>query len=379
MAKRDYYEVLGVEHDASEEEIKKAFKKLALKHHPDRNPNSKKEAEEKFKELAEAYEVLSNKDKRERYDRFGHEGLRGQNVGQYASAEDIFSAFGDIFGGGGGGGIFEELFGFGQTRRGGGRRGTSIEHEVILTFEEAAFGAEKTISVPRRDSCDACNGSGAKPGTSPQTCPQCGGAGQVQQVQGFFSLRTTCPRCRGAGKIISDPCTQCEGTGTRVRRATIRGSVPPGSHDGEVILVRGQGNAGSNGAPRGDLHLHIRVKPHPFFERHGDDIVIQVPITFSQAALGADVPVPTLEGKTTRLKIPRGSQSGQLLRMRGQGVPRRAGRGRGDAIVQVIVEVPKKLTSKQEELLRQFAETEEANVSPNRKSFFDKIRDYFSE
>ena len=379
MAKTDYYELLGIARTASDEEIKKAFKKLALKHHPDRNPNNKKEAEEKFKEIAEAYEVLSDQDKRERYDRFGHEGLRGQNVGQYASAEDVFSAFGDLFGGGGGGGIFDELFGGGRRQHGGPRRGSSIEHELILTFEEAAFGVEKAIQVPRRDQCEACSGSGAKPGTSPQTCPQCHGSGQVQQVQGFFSIRTGCPRCRGAGKIIADPCQECEGSGTKIRRKTIRGTIPPGTHDGVILRVRGEGNAGANGAPRGDLHLHIRVHPHEFFERHGDDLVIQVPITYSQAALGGDVPVPTLEGKRTRLKVPDGTQSGQLLRMKGQGVPRPSGRGRGDMIVQVIVEVPRKLTAKQKEILRQLAETEEANVSAERKSFLDKIKDYFNE
>jgi molecular chaperone DnaJ len=376
MAKRDYYEVLGVPREASEDEIKKAFKKLALKWHPDRNPDNKKAAEEKFKEIAEAYEVLGDKEKRAKYDAYGHEGLRGAGVGQYASSEDVMSMFGDLFGGGS---IFDDLFGTGRARSRGPRRGASIEHELVLSFEQAAFGVETSVEIARREYCEDCKGTGAKPGTAINVCPQCRGMGQVQQLQGFFSLRTTCPRCRGRGQVITHPCASCDGTGRRIVRASVPVRIPPGVDSGDRLRVPGQGEPGDNGAPRGDLHLYIRVKEHPFFERHGDDLLVQVPITFSQAALGGEVPVPTLEGKTSRLKIPSGTQPDQLLRMRGQGMPRRGGRGRGDTIVRVVVEVPRKLTPKQEELLRELAKTEEANIGAERKSFFDKIRNYFSE
>jgi len=374
MAKRDYYEVLGVPRQASEQDIKKAFKKLALKNHPDRNPNDKKAAEARFKEIAEAYEVLSDAEKRSVYDRLGHAGLSGQGVGQYASMDDIFSAFGDIFGGSS---IFDEIFGTGRSHR--TRQGASIEQELILSFEEAAFGLQTSVDVIRNELCDSCGGTGAKAGTQPQTCPQCHGVGQVQQMQGFFSLRTTCPRCRGRGRIITNPCPKCNGSGRHRVRTPVTVRIPPGVDHGTRLRVPRAGDPGDNNAPPGDLHLYIRVKQHPIFERHGRDILVEVPIAYSQAALGGEVRVPTLDGKTTRLKIPHGTQSGQLLRMRGQGIPDPGGRGRGDMIVHVVVEVPKKLTAKQKDLLHKLAETENANVSPERQSFFDKMKNYFSE
>ena len=376
MAKRDYYETLGVKRDASEADVKKAFKKLALKHHPDRNPTNKKQAEEKFKEIAEAYEVLGDKEKRARYDQFGHDGLRGQGVGQYQTVDDVFSVFSDMFGGSS---LFDDIFG-GGSRHARTRRGSDIEQEIVLSFEEAAFGVRNhTVHVARRELCGNCGGSGAKPGTSAKVCTQCGGKGQIQQMQGFFSMRTACPKCRGYGRIITNPCSKCDGSGRRLKRSQVTINIPSGADNGSRLLVRGQGEPGPNSAPPGDLHLFIRVKPHPFFERHGDDLLVQVPITYTQAALGGKVPVPTLDGKANQLTIPPGTQSGTLLRMRGQGVPRPGGRGRGDTIVHVVVEVPRQLTSEQEALLRDLAELERANVSAERQSFFDKIKNYFSE
>ena len=374
---RDYYEILGVQKNASEDDIKKAYRRLAMKYHPDRNPEDKTEAERKFKEAAEAYDVLGDPQKRQRYDQFGKAGLKGayQPHG-FTDIHDIFSAFGDIFGGGGGG-IFDDFFGGGgRMRTRGPRRGASLRCQIVLKLEECATGVEKTVSLRRHELCTTCHGSGAKPGTSPETCKTCGGTGVVQQSQGFFSLRTTCPRCRGEGKIISDPCSTCHGSGHEVKQREIKIRIPAGIEDGTQLRMTGEGEAGDPGGPRGDLYCFIHVQEHPFFERHGSDLLTRVPVTFSQAALGGEVDVPTIHGKTTALKIPAGTQSGQVLRLRGQGMPSVRGRGAGNLLVQVSVETPTKLTSEQKRLLRELARTEEANITPERKSFFDKVKQY---
>jgi len=380
MAKRDYYEVLGVKRDASEEEIKKAYRKLAMKYHPDRNPGDKG-AEETFKEAAEAYEVLREPEKRQRYDRFGHEGVSGVGA-QFGSFEDIFSHFSDIFGGGGGGGgsLFDGIFGGmgGFATRSGVRAGASLKCRVNVIFEEAAFGCVKTIELRRHELCDKCRGSGAAAGSKPRSCPTCGGRGQVYRNQGFFSVATTCPGCHGDGTIIDKPCTGCTGSGQVPKTVRIRVTVPAGVEDGTRLRVPDEGEPSPSGGPRGDLFCYIFVQEHEFFQRHGDDVVCEVPVTFSQAALGTELDVPTLRGRA-RVKIPAGTQSGQVFRLRGQGFERLQGYGTGDQIVQVLVETPKKLNAKQEELFRQLAELEHRNVSPKRKSFMDTIKKYFTE
>jgi len=375
MAKRDYYEVLGVNRDAGEDDVKKAFRKLALKFHPDKNPDNRKEAETKFKEVAEAYDVLSDAQKRQQYNRLGHEGMRGAGVHTYTdfSFEDILRAFG--FGAGDfGDGIFGDLF----AHERGAYRGADLEHVIVLELQEAVLGAgRRTIEVPRHEPCPSCQGSGARVGTQPATCGHCRGRGQVEQSSGFFTIRTACPRCRGRGQVIESPCPACDGTGRVLKKATIDINLPPSTADGMTYRLAGQGEIGPNGAPRGDLYCHIRVKQHSFFERRDDDLYCVVPISFTQAALGAKITVPTIEGKAASLSVPRGTQSSSMLRMRGLGVP--ASRGRGDQVVMVVVEIPKKLTREQEELLRKFAETEDVNVTPHRKTFLDNIKQYFSE
>jgi molecular chaperone DnaJ len=377
MAKRDYYDILGVPRSASDDEIKKAFRKLAIKYHPDKNPHNRKEAEGNFKEVAEAYDVLSDPQKRQRYDRFGHEGLRGAGVHTYTdfSFDDILRAFGfgsDFFGDS----IFGDLFGGGRRR--GVNRGADVEHTLVLDLEEAVLGTEhKRIDVPRHEICSSCSGTGARVGTKPAPCGYCRGTGQVQQSSGFFSIRTTCPRCRGRGEVIESPCPSCDGSGRVLKRVSIDLTVPPGTDAGMTYRLAGQGEPGTNGAPPGDLYCHVRVRPHRFFERRGDDLYCQVPISFAQAALGATITVPTIEAKTASLVVPPGTQSGSLLSMRGLGVPSRSARGK--QVVQVIVEVPRKLTPQQEELLREYAETEDINVTPHRKSFLENIKRYFTE
>lgn len=371
MSKRDYYEVLGVSREASADEIKKSYRKLALKYHPDRNPDNK-EAEENFKEAAEAYEVLSDDQKKAQYDRFGHEGVRGAAGG--ASMEDIFSNFGDIFGGS----IFEDFFGGGG---GGGRRqqkGASLRCQLSISFLEASTGCSKTIELTRQVTCNTCNGSGAKPGTSPVTCPYCQGQGEITQSQGFFSVRTTCPKCQGSGRIIETPCTTCNGKGRVPKRGKVEVRIPAGVEDGTRLRVAGEGEAAPQGGVPGDLMCYIQVQPHPLFERDGDNIFCQVPITFTQAALGSEVTIPTLKGKSN-VTIPAGTQSGQVFRLRGQGIPNVHGHGVGDLLVEVGIEVPKKLSERQSELLQEFAETEHKTVGPKRQSWLDKLKDFFKE
>jgi molecular chaperone DnaJ len=365
--KRDYYEVLGVSSDAAPEQIKKAYRRLAHKYHPDRN-QSDPDAETRFKEAAEAYEVLSDPPKRQRYDQFGHAGLSGVGVHDFShmGVEDIFSMFNDIF---------EGAFGAGRRRH----RGADLQTEIELTLAEVLSGAERTIEFTRQDFCATCGGTGAAPGSQRRPCRTCGGYGQVEQAGGFLFARmiTTCPTCRGRGSVIVKPCGACRGTGRMRSERVLTVQVPAGVHDGQAVRVRGEGEPGEDGMQRGDLHCYVRIKPHPFLERHNNDLLCRMPIGFTQAALGAKVEVPTLTGKV-ELAIPRGTQHGQLFRMSGLGLPDlRTGR-RGDEIVQVMVEIPKMLNKEQEQLLREFATTVDQSVLPESKGFFDKLMNYVS-
>lgn len=383
-SKRDYYEILGVSRDASADEIKSSYRKLAIKFHPDRNKDDKG-AEEKFKEAAEAYAVLSDDEKRKRYDQFGHAGVQGAGGGMGGGAaggfsmEDIFRHFGDVFGGGGGagGGFFSDLFG-GGGGAGGARRGASLRADLTVTLEEVANGVEKEIELKRLDTCDTCSGSGAKPGTKASTCGTCGGYGQVQQSQGFFSIQRTCPHCRGSGKQITNPCASCRGEGRVPKRERKKIYIPPGIDEGHVERLSGQGEAGESGGPAGDLVLVIHVEDHEFFGRRGADLICEVPIRFGQAALGGAIQVPTL-ASPVEMKIPAGTQPGQILRLRGQGLPTPGGRGKGNLLVRVTIAVPQKLTTKQEELLNEFdgIDAERQESSSKGKGIFDKIKDMF--
>ena len=372
-AKRDYYEVLGVSKNASQDEIKKAYRKMAMKYHPDKNQNDKT-AEEKFKEAAEAYDVLSTPQKKEMYDRHGHAGMENQHQG-FQNAEDIFSHFSDIFGGSS---IFEGIFGAMGGRPSGVRSGNSLQCKVSISFQEAAAGVSKTIEIKRKELCNTCNGTGAAAGTSPKTCATCQGRGQVYQSQGFFSVATTCPTCHGRGQIIEKPCNECRGSGFQQKTTKIQIKIPAGVDDGMRLRIPDEGEPSNSGGPRGDLHCYIHVKEHEFFQRHGDDVLCEVPITFSQAALGAEVEVPTLKGRA-KVKIPPGTQSGSMIYLRGQGFQHIRGYGTGDQILQVVVETPKKLSAKQEKLFMELAQLEDKNVSPKRKSFLDKIKELFTE
>jgi molecular chaperone DnaJ len=377
MAKRDYYEVLGAARDASPEEIKRAYRRMAMKHHPDKNPGDK-EAEGKFKECAEAYEVLSDAEKRKRYDQYGHEGLRGVGMHDYAhmNVQDIGDIFGDMFGD-----IFGDIFG--QRRRRGAAaqaptRGYDLETTVELSLEEIARGAEKTIEFTRQDTCPSCSGTGSEKGKTPSTCPACHGGGQVQRagLGGFFQMVSTCPQCRGEGRIITNPCKKCRGAGQIPKKRTVNIKIPPGVHEGQGIRVGGEGEPGRRGGPRGDLYCYIRVKAHPFLMRDGNDLVCTVPISFTQAALGAMIDVPTLDG-TRQLKVPQGTQHGSVFRIRGEGLPDLRAAGKGDELVRLAVEIPRRLSPSQEKLLRTFAETEDLGVMPESKSFFDKLKRHF--
>ncbi|MBI4879782.1 MAG: molecular chaperone DnaJ [Planctomycetes bacterium] len=378
MAKRDYYEVLEVDRDASPEVIKRAYRKLAFKHHPDRNQGSA-EAEDRFKEAAEAYEVLSDEQKRRVYDQFGHAGLEGAGAGPrgFSGVEDIFAAFGDVFAGGRGS-PFDEFFGFGRGRGGRPRaeRGASLKCQIDLTLDEVASGVEKTIELRRNETCESCAGSGAQAGTNAASCPDCGGMGQVQISHGFFALRQTCPRCRGAGVVIEHPCAECRGAGRAPKRREITVRIPAGVQDGAQLRVTGEGEPGRYHGPRGDLYCFVKVTEHPIFQRDGDDLVCEMPISFSQAVLGAQLDAPTLRGKTT-LAIPRGTQTGKVFLLHGMGLPNVYGHGTGDLKVKVVIETPRRLTPRQEELIREFAKTEEQQVSPRRRSFLEKVKELF--
>jgi len=373
MAKRDYYEVLGVGKTASADDVKRAYRRMAMKYHPDKNPNDK-DAEAKFKECAEAYEVLSDPEKRQRYDQFGHDGLRGIGTRDYSHMnwQDIGSIFEDILGDFGG---FGDMFGVSGRR--GAKRGPApgydLETSVELTLGEVAKGTEKTIEFTRQDICPDCNGSASASGSQPAKCSVCGGNGQVAKGGGFFQMISTCPKCGGSGQVITNPCKNCRGTGSIPKKRVVSIRVPSGVHEGQGIRVAGEGEPGRNGGPRGNLYCYVRVKQHEFFERDGNNLIITVPISFTQAALGTTIDVPSLDG-TQKLKIPPGTQYGSTFRIKGQGLPdMRTGRS-GDQMVYAIIETPVKLSEKQEELLREFAKTENKTVLPKSKGFFEKIR-----
>ena len=347
MEEKDYYRILGVSKDASGEEIKKNYRKIAMQYHPDRNPGIK-EAEEKFKAASEAYEVLRDPEKRQIYDQYGIEGLRGTGFSGFRGFEDIFSAFGDIF---------EDFFGFGRTskQRAKPRSGADLRYDLKIQFHEAAFGKETKIEIPKNILCEICGGTGAKPGTSPTHCPNCKGTGQVTRSQGFFTISTTCGHCHGQGKYIPNPCKECRGVGRVRKNKKIHVKIPPGVDTGSRLRIRGEGEDGEKGGLPGDLFLFIYLEPHDFFSRDGDDIICQIPVSFSQAALGSEIEVHTLDAKRI-LTIPEGTESGEIFRIKGEGFPRLRGYGRGDQLVQVIVKTPKNLTKRQEEILREFEE-----------------------
>ncbi len=368
--KQDYYEILGVARDASNDDIKRAYRKKAMENHPDRNPGDA-EAEQRFKLSAEAYAVLSDDQKRSAYDRFGHAGVDGQfGGGGFSNVEDIFSAFGDLFGGGG---IFEAFFGGGRNRA---RRGASLRVDLELTLEEVASGVQKTLELTRPTKCDNCGGSGAKPGTNASSCTTCGGAGEVLRSQGFLTVRQTCPHCRGQGTIIETPCARCNGRGLTAKKEPINIKIPAGIEEGHVERIPGQGEPGEGGAPPGDLVVVIHVRQHAVFTRQGDDLVAHAKIRFRQAVLGDSVDVPTINGETVVLKIPAGTQPGTGLRVRGQGLPRVDGYGKGNMVVVVQVDVPKSVTAEQAEALEQFDAVEEAKSKKSKKkSIFEKVKD----
>jgi molecular chaperone DnaJ len=354
-ARRDYYEVLGVARDASSADIKKAFRQLALKLHPDRNPGDK-QAEAAFKEAAEAYEILGDEQKRSVYDRFGHDGVQGAGMGGgFQNQDEIFSHFHDIFG---------DLFGFGGSggaRRRGPRRGADLEYPLELDFLEAAKGIKKQISVPKHARCEACDGTGAANGSTPQECGTCRGQGEVIQAQMFLRIRTTCPTCGGAGKVVRDPCRPCTGSGRTRTSESLEVTVPAGVDDGMQLRLSGKGDVGDAGAPAGDLYVTIRVRPHDLFGRDGTNVLVRVPISYATACLGGDVQVPTIDGEET-VAVPAGTPSGKVFTLRGKGIPAVNGRGRGDHVVQMVVAVPKSLSSREEELVRQLAALQDAQV-----------------
>ncbi len=375
--KRDYYEVLGISKGASDDEIKKAHRKLAKKYHPDLNKDNP-EAAEKFKELNEAYEVLSDKDKRAKYDQFGFAGV-DPNYGGGGGGFGGFGGFdmGDL------GGIFDAFFGGGggssRSRRNAPQRGETLQQRLMLSFEEAAFGCEKEITISRVESCEACGGSGAAPGTSAETCSRCRGSGTVTQTQrtplGMFQTQSPCPECRGRRKTIKTPCKKCAGKGKVRNSRTLKVKIPAGIDDGQSIQLRGQGGAGTNGGPAGDVIVTIGIRPHPLFTREGSDVLCEIPISFTQAALGVTLQVPTIDGKI-EYQVPEGTQTGTVFRMRGKGIQNVNGRGRGDQFVRVNIEVPKNLSQKQKDLLREFEESSNANHTA-RQSWWDKVKNAF--
>jgi molecular chaperone DnaJ len=382
VSKRDFYDVLGVSKDATDQDIKSAYRKLALKHHPDRNPGDT-EAEEKFKEAAEAYAVLADADKRSAYDRFGHAGV-SSGAGPGGFDPTIFADFGDIFGG------LRDIFGFGDFFGGGGRRngpqrGSDLRYDLEISFEESAAGMETSVQIPRQEPCEACKGSGSAPGTSPAVCPQCGGRGQLRYQQGFFTVAQTCRQCGGAGRVITKACPECRGHGqvARQRKLTVR--IPAGIASGQRLRLYGEGEAGQGGGPAGDLYVVVHVQDHPVFRREGDDLFCRIPVTYPIVALGGEVSVPTLAGHE-KVTIPEGTQSGQVFRLRGKGMPSVSGRGRGDLHVVVDVTTPKKLTKEQRHLLEQLAKlmpidklkAARREETDEDKTVFERVKDIFS-
>jgi molecular chaperone DnaJ len=371
MAKTDYYEILGVSRDATESELKSAYRKLAHQYHPDKNPGNK-EAEEKFKSASVAYGVLSDAEKRAQYDRFGHAGMGqgGEDFSGGVNIQDIFGdIFGDFFGGGNGGG----------RKRTRAERGSDLRYHLNIKFEEAAFGVEKEISIKRKEACGTCSGSGAKPGTKRETCHSCHGAGEIRMQKGFFAISQSCPTCNGQGSRVSDPCTACKGAGRQsvVRKLNVK--VPAGIEEGVQLRYVGEGEGGVQGGPRGDLYVAVVVDPHPIFERDGVNVLCEVPISFVAATLGAKIDVPTLDGKVA-MNIPAGTQSGSVFRLKEKGIVRMRGdhnNKRGDQLVKVKVEVPKKLTNRQKELLKEFSDLSQEETHPEHKGFFEKVRELF--
>ena len=374
MAKRDYYEVLGLAREAGDEDIKKAYRKLAIKYHPDKNPGDKS-AEEKFKEVGEAYEALSDPQKRAAYDQYGHAAFDPRmRAGRGGGFHDPFEIFREAFGGTGG--IFDDLFGGGRSDPTGPQRGADLRYDLELTFEEAARGCEKEISVTKLDQCDTCHGTGRTSESKVKACATCGGRGQVVTARGIFSIAQTCPRCEGAGKTIENPCKQCRGTGRRERSSKIKLRIPAGVDTGARLRSSGNGEAGHRGGPSGDLYVVLHVKQHEIFARDGDDLICDVPISFVQATLGADIQVPTLEG-TADIKIPSGTQTGTVFRLKGKGVKNVQGYGWGDLHVRVTVEVPTKLNAQQRAKLQEFADSCDRDVNPKSQGFFEKAKNLF--
>ncbi|HEY2931767.1 MAG TPA: molecular chaperone DnaJ [Acidobacteriota bacterium] len=369
MAKRDYYEILGISRDAPGQDIKRAYRKLAVQYHPDKNPGDAA-AEERFKEAAEAYAVLSDPNKRARYDRLGHAAAQG--FGGFDP--DIFSDFSDILG---------DFFGFGDIfgstrggRRGYAQRGADLRYDLTISFKEAAFGVKTKIKVPRRETCEKCSGSGAEPGSGPTQCPTCYGAGQVRYQQGFFSISRTCSQCRGTGRILKNPCQICRGAGTVPREKILEVKIPAGVDSDSRLRISGEGEAGGNGAPPGDLYVVLSVEEDDFFKRQDNNIYCEVPVGFTQAALGAELMIPTLEGEE-KLRIPEGTQTGTTFRLRAKGIVSLNGRGRGDQFVTMRVVTPERLTKEQKQLLEKFAQIRNENYSPQDKSIFEKVKDIF--
>lgn len=375
--KRDYYEILGVSKSASKEEIKKAYRKLAMQFHPDRNPDNK-EAEARFKEASEAAEVLLDDQKKARYDQFGHAGMgQGAGPGGFGGGfSGDFGDLGDIFGD-----IFGEMMGGRGGRRGGGRRsraqmGEDLQTDMEVTFEEAAFGVEKEISIHKAVVCGDCHGTGAKKGSSPTTCDMCHGHGEVRRQQGFFTIAQTCPKCQGTGQMVKDPCGTCHGQGRSRRKETLSVKVPAGIDEGQRLKLSGQGDGGLHGGPAGDLYVQINLKDHDFFTRDGFDVICEVPISFSQAALGAEIEVPTLGGRVS-MKVPAGTQAGKKMRLKNKGIAKLGGYGFGDQIISIHVETPNKLTAEQRELFERLAALEQNQSNPMTKGFFDRVKDLF--